>query len=182
MTLSENALGARARRAYEWGRLRASIRDTWIVAPIVTVGVLRHSNLWLIFAAAVVLFAVTTVLSWRGQWWGRAVWPGYLAGAAPLMLPTLTPGQSVCWIGGSCWRLCVLLCPVGGLLAGLAVGVLALRLEGGRLPFLAATTLVAAATGAIGCALAGLWGIAGMVAGSLLGMLPVYLGAQLRSA
>src|SRR5262249_45994650 len=140
MVLTEDALGARARRTYELGRLRASIRDTWIVPPIIAVGVLRHSNLWLIFAAAVVLFAVTTALSWRGRSWGRAVWPGYLAGAVPLLLPTLTRAQSVCWIGGSCWRLCVLLCPVGGLLAGLAVGVLATRQEESRLPFLAATT------------------------------------------
>ena len=182
MALTEDALGTRAWRVYELGRLRASIRDTWIVAPIVAVGVLRHSNLWLIFAAAVVLFAATTALSWRGQSWGRAVWPGYLAGAGPLLLPILTPAQSVCWVGGSCWRVCVLLCPVGGLLAGLAVGVLATRHEGGRLPFLTATTLVAAATGAIGCALAGLWGITGMLAGGLLGVVPVYLGAQLRSA
>ena len=182
MVLTEDALEARARRAYQLGRVRASARDTWIVAPIATVGVLHHSNPWLIFGAAVVLFAAGTVLSWRGQSWGRAVWPGYLAGAVPLLLPTLTPAQSICWIGGSCWRLCVLLCPVGGLLAGLAVGVLAMRQEGRRLPFLAATTLVAAATGAIGCALAGLWGITGMLAGGLLGVVPVYLGAQLRSA
>ena len=182
MALTENALGARARSAYELGRLRSSIRDTWFVAPIIAVGVLRHSNLWLISAAAVVLFAVTTVLSWRGQLWGRAVWPGYLAGAVPLLLPTLTSAQSVCWIGGSCWRLCALLCPVSGLLAGLAVGILATRQHEGRLGFLAATTLVAAATGAIGCALAGLWGIAGMLAGGLLGVVPDYLGAQLRSA
>jgi hypothetical protein len=153
-----------------------------MVAPIVAVGVLRHNNLWLIFAAAIVLFAAGTVLSWRGQSWGRAVWPGYLAGAVPLLLPTLTPAQNVCWIGGSCWRLCAVLCPVSGLLAGLAIGVLATREHEGRLGFLAATTLVAAATGAIGCALAGLWGIAGMLAGGLLGVVPVYLGAQLRSA
>jgi len=153
-----------------------------MVAPIVAVGMLRHNNLWLIFAAAVVLFAASTVLSWRGQSWGRAVWPGYLAGAVPLLLPTLTPAQSVCWIGGSCWRVCAVLCPVSGLLAGLAIGVLAMRQEGRRLPFLAATTLVAAATGAIGCALAGLSGIAGMLAGGLLGVVPLYLGAQLRSA
>jgi len=182
MVLTEDALGARSRRAYELGRVRASARDTWMVAPIVAVGVLRHNNLWLIFAAAVVLFAAGTVLSWRGQSWGRAVWPGYLAGAVPLLLPTLTPAQSLCWIGGSCWRLCALLCPVSGLLAGLAIGVLATREHEGRLGFLAATTLVAAATGAIGCALAGLWGIAGMLAGGLLGVVPVYLGAQLRSA
>src|SRR5262245_14887626 len=109
MALTEAALCGCARRSYELGRLRASIRDTWVVLLAIAVGLLRHSNLWLIFAAAGVLFAVTTALSWRGQWWGRAVWPGYLAGAVPLLLPTLTPAQSVCWLGGSCWRLCVLL-------------------------------------------------------------------------
>jgi hypothetical protein len=71
---------------------------------------------------------------------------------------------------------------LSGLIAGLAVGVLATKQEEGRLPFLAATTLIAGITGAIGCALAGFMGVAGMLAGGLLGLVPVYLGAQLRRA
>ncbi len=182
MARTEEAFWRRARSSYELGRLRATIRDTWVVAPIVAVGALRHSNFRLMFAAATVLFVINTALSWRGQSWARSVWPGYLAGAAPLLIPSLAPAQSVCWIGGSCWPLCVLLCPISGLMAGVGVAVLAMRQEEGRLPFLAATTLVAATTGAIGCALAGLLGIAGMIAGGLVGVLPVYVGAQLRSA
>ncbi len=182
MALTEDALLTRARRSYELGRLRATIRDSWVVAPIVAVGALRHSNLSLILAAGMMLFAITTLLSWRGQSWGRAVWPGYLAGAAPLLIPSLAPAKSVCWIGGSCWSLCVLLCPVSGLIAGLAVGVLATKQGEGRLPFLAATTLITGMTGAVGCALAGFLGITGMIAGGLLGLLPVYLMAQVRRA
>ena len=182
MALTENSLWVRARRSYELGRLRATIRDSSVVAPIVAVGALRHANWWLILATGSMLFAVTTLSSWRGESWGRAVWPGYLAGVVPLLIPSLAPAKSVCWIGGSCWSVCALLCPVSGLIAGLAVGVLATRQEEGRLPFLAAATLIAGITGAIGCALAGFMGIAGMVAGGLLGLVPVYLGAQLRRA
>ncbi len=99
MALTEDALLTRARRSYELGRLRATIRDSWVVAPIV-----------------------------------------------------------------------------------LAVGVLATKQREGRLPFLAATTLITGMTGAVGCALAGFLGITGMIAGGLLGLLPVYLMAQVRRA
>ena len=182
MALTEDLLWVRAQRSYELGRLRATIRDTWVVAPIVALAALRHSNFSLILATGMALFAITTLSSWRGESWGRAVWPGYLAGAIPLLIPSLAPAKSVCWIGGSCWSVCALLCPVSGLIAGLAVGILATKQEEGRLPFLAATTLIAGITGAIGCALAGFMGVAGMLAGGLLGLVPVYLGAQLRRA
>jgi hypothetical protein len=145
-----------------------------VVVLIAGLGVLRHSNGWLVLVAGVTLFAAATTLSWLGQSWGRAVWPGYLAGAVPLLIPGLPPQNAVCWIGGSCWSWCTLLCPISGLIAGIAVGTLATKQEDGRLSFLAAATLVAGATGVIGCAFAGFLGIMGMIVGGLVGLIPVY--------
>ena len=180
MASTEHVLRARARRGYELGRLRTTVRDTWIIAPIVAIGGLHSSNLPLVLVAGILLFAIVTLLSWRGQSWASAVWPGYLAGAVPLLMPSLASAKAVCWIGGSCFSLCVLLCPLSGLVAGLGVGVLTTRQAEDRLPFLGAATLVAGLTGAIGCALAGLLGIGGMIAGGLLGLAPFYVTEEVR--
>jgi len=146
---------------------------------VVTVGLLRHSDFLLTAAAAAVLFIATTLFSWRGEGWSRAIWPGFAAGAFPLVVPSLAPAKSVCWIAGSCWPVCSLLCPLSGLLAGLALGALASRQDMAKLPMLVGSTLVAALTGAIGCALAGAMGIAGMIVAGSLGFVPVYLGAKI---
>jgi hypothetical protein len=179
MALTEERLLAQAQRNYELGRLRRTVKDSWAVALVVTVGLLRHSDFLLTAAAAAVLFIATTLFSWRGEGWSRAIWPGFGAGALPLVVPSLAPAKSVCWIAGSCWPVCSLLCPVSGLVAGLALGALASREDTGKLPVLVGSTLVAALTGAIGCALAGAIGIAGMVVGGCLGFVPAYFGAKI---
>jgi RNA polymerase sigma-70 factor (ECF subfamily) len=98
-----------------------------------------------------------------------------LSGKSPpvsRVTPSLASAKAVCWIGGSSFSLCALLCPVSGLIAGLSLGVLATRHDEDRFPFVTAATLVAGLTGTIGCALAGVLGVAGMVAGGLLGLAP----------
>src|SRR6266849_1632123 len=182
MALTEDSLMMRARTSYELGRLRRTPGDSWAVALIVAVGALRHPSGWLIPIVGGALFGLTTLMSWRGQSWGRAVWPGYLAGAVPLLIPSLAPTGAVCWIGGNCWSVCALLCPLSGLIAGLAIALLAMKQEEGRLPFLLGAALIAGITGAFGCALAGMLGILGMIAGGLLGVVPMYLGLRLRRA
>ncbi len=179
MAWTEELLMAQAQRSYELGRLRRTVKDSWAVALVVTVGLLRHSDFLLTAAAAAVLFIATTLFSWRGEGWSRAIWPGFAAGAFPLVVPSLAPAKSVCWIAGSCWPVCSLLCPLSGLLAGLALGALASRQDMAKLPMLVGSTLVAALTGAIGCALAGAMGIAGMIVAGSLGFVPVYLGAKI---
>jgi hypothetical protein len=179
MALTEQRLLAQAQRRYELGRLRRTVKDSWAVALVVTVGFLRHSDFLLTAAVAAVLFIATTLFSWRGEGWGRAIWPGFATGALPLVIPSLAPAKSVCWIAGSCWQVCSLLCTLSGLVAGLALGALVSKEDTGKLPMLVGSTLVAGLTGAIGCALAGAMGIAGMVAGGCLGFVPVYLGSKI---
>jgi hypothetical protein len=99
----------------------------------------------------------------RGQVYGRALLPGLLAGSAPLVLPLVLRASGHCCIGGACWSLCMLGCVGGGLLAGIAIGVVAGGEEEDRGTFLLAATLVAGLSGVLGCAMAGLSGIAGMV-------------------
>jgi hypothetical protein len=179
MAWTEERLMAQAQRSYELGRLRRTVKDSWAVALVVTVGLLRHSDFLFTVAAAALLFIATTLFSWRGEGWSRAIWPGFAAGALPLVLPSLAPAKSVCWIAGSCWPVCSLLCPLSGFAAGLALGALASRQDAGRLAMLVGSTVVAGLTGTIGCALAGAMGIAGMLAGGCLGFVPVYLGVKI---
>jgi hypothetical protein len=179
MARTEERLMAHSQRSYELGRLRRTVKDSWVVALIVTVGFLRHSDVLLTAVAAALLFIATTFFSWRGEGWSRAIWPGFAAGAVPLVVPSLAPAKSVCWIAGSCWPVCSLLCPLSGLVAGLALGALASRQDGGKLAMLVGSTFVAGLTGAIGCALAGAMGIAGMLVGGCLGFVPVYLGVKI---
>jgi len=180
MELTEHLLWRRARRQYELGRLRQTLQHSWPVVPIIAVGALYHSNAALIVSAGAILFALATVFSWLGQTWGRAIFPGFVAGAPPLLIPRLVPASAFCWIGGRCWEWCVLLCPVSGLIAGAVVGVLATKHQERGLHFLAAVALIASLTGALGCSVAGILGIVGMLAGGLLGLIPAYVRQQVQ--
>ncbi len=61
-----------------------------------------------------------------------------------------------------------------------ALGMVASRYQGRGLQFLIGAASIAAATGAFGCSVAGAWGIMGMLAGGLLGLLPIQIRDQLR--
>jgi hypothetical protein len=69
---------------------------------------------------------------------------------------------------------------VGGLVAGLAIGVFTARQQEHGLQFFLAAALIASATGILGCSVAGVLGIVGMVAGGAVGLMPGYLRQQLR--
>ncbi|HXN40619.1 MAG TPA: hypothetical protein VN918_02435 [Myxococcaceae bacterium] len=180
MALTEDSLQARAVRAYEAGRLRHALLESWPVVPIIAIGIFQRASGVFVLVGGALLLALTTAFSWRGHTWRRAIWPGLLAGAPPLLIPRLAPANSVCWIGGSCWAWCVLLCPLSGLVAGLTLGMVASRHQGGGLKFLIGAASIAAATGAFGCSVAGAWGIMGMLAGGLLGLLPIQVRDQLH--
>ncbi len=180
MALTEDSLQAQAARMYEVGRLRHALLESWPVVPIIAIGVLQRSSGVFVLVGGAILLTLTTAFSWRGLIWRRAIWPGFLAGAPPLLIPRLAPANSVCWIGGSCWAWCVLLCPLSGLIAGLTLGMVASRYQGRGLQFLIGAASIAAATGAFGCSVAGAWGIMGMLAGGLLGWLPIQIRDQVH--
>jgi len=165
---------------YEVGRLRHALLESWPVVPIIAIGVLQRSSGVFVLVGGAILLTLTTAFSWRGLIWRRAIWPGFLAGAPPLLIPRLAPANSVCWIGGSCWAWCVLLCPLSGLIAGLTLGMFSSRYQGRGLQFLIGAASIAAATGAFGCSVAGAWGIMGMLAGGLLGWLPIQIRDQVH--
>jgi hypothetical protein len=172
MEPSERALADRARRAYERGRWQAALWRATPLLPLLawTVSWCRYPALAAACGAAVV--ALTVAFAWRGGTWGRAIVPGLAAGIAPLTLPLLVRSAGDVCMGGMCCSLCAVSCVAGGIVAGILVGRRAVALPEGRGAFLAAAGSLAVLAGAPGCALAGVVGLAGLLAGFAVGTAP----------
>jgi hypothetical protein len=172
MEPSETALLARARRAYERGRLVSALGRAAPLVPVVawTWSWCRYPSLAALCGAT--LIALTVALRWRGEVWGRAVGPGLAAGLAPLVLPLLMRGASQVCVGEVCCPLCLLGCIWGGALAGVLVGRRAASLAKGRARFLAAAGTLALLAGAPACAWAGVIGLVGLLVGFAGGTAP----------
>ncbi|OJH35643.1 hypothetical protein [Cystobacter ferrugineus] len=167
-------LQRRARRAYEWGRLRSAIPGALPAVGLTgMVVLLRHHMKPSLLVLGGLLTLLCLGLGWWGRRWGRAVAPGLLAGLFPLLLPFVVSGAGhVCYTGG-CRAFCLMTCVGGGLAAGAFLSLAALRLPEGRERFLLASGSVATLCGALGCVLYGLSGVLGLVAGLALISMPV---------
>ena len=177
MPLDESVLAARARRAYELGRLRWSLR----VAPAVVAAFAaaiacgRPLGLCAALGSAALLLAVG--LAFAGGEAGAAVRPGLAAGGFALALPLAVRAVGHVCLSDVCMTLCLPSCVAGGAIAGGFLALRAVRDERGGV-FLAAAVAVAGLLGALGCTLAGLSGVAGMVAGVLVAGTPVLYAAR----
>lgn len=174
------ALAARARRAYELGRLGAGLRRAWPVVPMAMLSLAGCGQPGFAAGAAALLVAAVTLLSWRGEAWGRAVVPGLLAGALPLVVPLFVRALGHACAGGSCLPVCLVACGASGAAAGALLGVRAARLARGRGAFLAGGALVATLAGALGCVVAGATGLLGMAAGFLAATTPLLVASASR--
>jgi hypothetical protein len=160
MTSSE-ARG-RTKRAYELSRVRLGLVAALPVVPLVAVSVLACRRPDFTLPAGAALFVVTAWLRARGQAYARAIVPGFVSGAAPLVLPLALRTSGHCCIGGACWSGCMLACVAGGLLAGVGAGFFAAAERESRGAFLTSLLLVAGLVGVLGCVMAGLVGVVGM--------------------
>ena len=181
ISMNEGAGRARARRAYEMGRWLSGLRLGLFVVPMVVLsGAVAGAAAWAA-AVGVALFALVTVLAWRGQSYGRAVVPGLLAGSVPLLLPLALRSSGLCCVGGVCLPLCMIACTAGGTVAGIALGLRSAAERESRATFLVAATSIAALAGVLGCVIVGTAGIVGMVLAVLGSSLPVAVAARALS-
>ncbi|MCA1826447.1 MAG: hypothetical protein ABR567_08380 [Myxococcales bacterium] len=173
----ESVLAARARRAYELGRMRWSLRFAPAVAAafVAAVACGRPLDLCAALAAAALLVAVG--LSFAGGDAGRAVAPGLVAGSFALVLPLAVRTIGHLCLGEACMSLCMPSCVIGGALAGGFLALRAARDERGGV-FLVSAVAIAGLTGSLGCTLAGMAGVCGMLAGVLVAGTPVLLAAR----
>lgn len=177
---SDLAMERRARVAYELGRLRSASLRALLVLPVAAL------MLWVrpepqTVALLALLVATVVGLLWRGESFGRAASTGLLAGAVPLVAPTLVRSGGHCCIAGLCTTICMVACVGAGMVAG---GVVALRAgheHQGHGAFMVTAAFVAGLTGVLGCTIMGAAGILGMLAGLLVASVPVAVRGALAS-
>ena len=173
-------LRRRARRTYEAARFRQAVLGAWPVPVAALLGLRLGGSSTHVLALAAPLLAACVALLWVGRDYGRGVWPGLTAGIAPLVLPGfMLDCSGGCSPAAQLW--CQSSCIVGGVLAGSVVGRRAARLTTGSLRFGAVAAAIALLTGAMGCLLGGVVGVAGMVVGFALGAVPAVVLASSRS-
>jgi hypothetical protein len=170
-------LEARARRAYEMGRLRSALRLAPFVALAAAAAVACGRPLTLACALAGVLLPLTVGLSFAGGAAGRAVVPGLLAGGAALVMPLLVATVGHACIGPACMSLCLPACVLGGGVAGAVIARTAV-VQGSVPAFLAPALAVAALMGSLGCTISGAAGVIGMLAGVVAAGTPLLVAAR----
>jgi hypothetical protein len=168
-------LAARARRAYERGRLGWAARVAAYVVPLVALSAVMAGNPTVSLAAGAALLAVSVAARWRGLTWGGAVPTGLVAGLIPFgLMMTLKLGSGYFCALGGCMEHCTRFCAAGGLAAGLLLAAHARRLEHGVTEYLIAGGIVAALTGVLGCFIGGVTGAAWMAIGELAATAPLF--------
>jgi len=173
MAVPEAALSARARRAYEMGRLRSALPAVALVVPMVGLSLALCDRMAASAGCGLALVAVLLAAAWQGRAHARGARAGLVAGLGPLLLPMAT-GFHLC-AGGVC-LLAPTACIVAALVAGAALGLHARR----HIPaspdaggYVVTALGVAALVGSLGCVIAGVSGIVGMVIGLAIGTVPV---------
>jgi hypothetical protein len=171
MTAADKFL-QRARRAYEWGRLRDGAVKAWPALLLTAVSWWLCHEPVLSVAIGAGLFALATGLFWYGRIAAQAASAGLKAGMAAFAVlvaafhfycaPNCSTLTALLIINGGC-----------GLGVGLLLSVASTRLQTQRNVFLLFASIVAALSGMLGCVLFGPMGLAGMAAGVLLSTAPV---------
>ena len=171
MAAPEAVLAARARRAYEAGRLRTALPTVAFAIPMIALSLALCDRPAATAGCGLALVAVLAAAAWYGRACARGARAGLVAGLVPLLLPLATCFH-LC-AGGVC-LLAPAACVVAALAGGAALGLYArhrVAADGGG--YLVAALGVAALVGSLGCVIAGVSGIAGMGIGLALGTVPV---------
>jgi hypothetical protein len=169
-------LRRRARFAYEVARARAAVPAA---AAALALGALASrcdapaNSAWLLSVPLAVLAFALLV---RGRGPGRAVWPalgaGAFAGVLPMVARWLCPPEL-------CHLACLSACALGGAAAGGVLAALAARdAEPGD--YAASALCVAGLAASVGCSLAGIVGVATMVAAAIAAGGPVWRLTHVR--
>ena len=159
MAMNEEVLQARARRAYEAGRLRWSLRLAPFVLLAAGAAYACGRPLGLTCALGAALLPLVVGLSFAGGSAGLAVIPGLAGGSAAMVLPLFLGTFGHLCFGDRCMTLCLPMCVLGGAIAGVVIGSAARHDR----QFLVSALAVAGLTGALACTLAGLAGVGGML-------------------
>lgn len=170
----------RARRAYELARLKHALR---VALPFAAALALAAAYVGTSQAAALAVLATGALVAARarGGAIARGVHTGALAGLVAVFCPLITTAFAQHHCSGcgptTPMPLCLAACAAGGALAA--------SLGSRRVPALRSTEAAAALAttalvGAVGCTVAGGFGLLGLVVGMILGGIPAALVRALR--
>lgn len=186
----DGALAARARGAYERGRLSAALGRSMWLTPVAAAALLCCRHPLAPVAAACGLVAAVTFLLWRGQEWRAGLMPGLMSGLPPLVIPFLSHAAGSGCSAAGC-SIDPAPCLLAGVAGGLALGFVVPRRHrslpgpaGYRFPFgvpLLSAAVVTLLAGSVGCGLYGLMGLAGLVAGLAAGAVPILAARHARA-
>ena len=181
MAVDMNRLESNLRRAYERGRI---VHALIVAAPVFGLGALAlllDRRPAILLGLSGLLFVTEALFVWRGQQLGRGALAGLAGGAIPL-------GFGLCmqvygsWCGGlALIPGCTAVCAAGGMLAGIWIAWVA-RKQPSPLSFVFAAGATALLVGSIGCACAGVGGVAGLLGGLLLPVVATRVQAALAHA
>jgi hypothetical protein len=177
--MDHDRLMKRARRAYELGRLGRASRFGLLAVPPSVVSVDACTSDLMCGVCGSLLAVLLVAFAWRGETYERAIWPGFLAGITAFSVPLIGSAIGLCAPGAPI-PLCLLFCVLGGLAAGAFVGLRMLDSER-RATFLIAGISVAGLVGSLGCAIAGIAGVTGMIVGVAITAAPIWIWAQARA-
>ena len=174
--MDDTSLRAAARRSYEKGRFGAALRSTWFLPPLLAFSLWGCGQPGATCAAGAAALVLAVALEWRGESYARARRAGLLAGLVPFALPLCARALGHPCGPDGCTAF-MSLAVMGGLVAGVAVGLVSASRSAAALGL-----LLAALVGSLGCALAGLMGLAAMAGALLVTSIPVYLISHARRA
>lgn len=170
--MASSDLRTAGRQAYEMARLKRALRFAVYPVPLILLSgaCAPPVSTWLA-GGLLILFSVFA--AWRGGPFEDALGPGLFAGLGAFAVPVL--GESLGLCDGHAG---VILCLAGGAVTGALLGVRARRQAADRGRFLLAGTAAAVLVGSLGCVLAGLGGLLGMLAGITSVSVPVLLAQR----
>ena len=170
---STDALKAKARRAYEIGRVRRGMRFSLFPLPMIAFSGNVCGAPIPVCATGAALMILIGFLAWRGESYEAAIKPGLIAGLSAYALPFVGEHLGIC--GGGNMIAAASLCFLGGVITGAFLGARTLKEQLHRGRFLFAGCVIASLVGSLGCVLAGLGGVLGMVLGVTTISLPAVL-------
>ena len=173
-------LEARARLAYELGRLRDSAQLALLVLPLAALALFIGRPTPLVAGVSAVLACAAAGLAFARTQHQRAVLAGLCAAVPPLLLPYAVRAFGHLCTAEVCTNWCLPACLGAGAIAGVFIGLRTAGQSRGRWSYCLVALLVAALGGSLGCTLAGTAGIWGMMAGLAAGTMPLVLRAEAR--
>jgi len=171
-SILESSHRRRARRAYEWARLRRGLLWGLIPASAALCGLRVTESVAWCLPLGLIASAVTIAFVWRGESLGKAVKPGLMAGLVSLGIALLAQTCSA-ELGGGLLA-CVLPCGLAGACIGLfGSGAVSSSSREDAALGLGSVALVALPLALIGCVGLGIGGVAGWALGAVISSAPV---------